>query len=213
MKRLIYSLVILALFVAAQIAAVHVTVARTTGVTQQAPQITSALVKGKKLIVTGENFSADATIIVEGQAVATRSDPDNPSVTLIAKKGAKHIPPQTMASIAVQNNTGMMSDPFAVFAGLIVTFDENSQTIELAVGEKFQLVLKKDNYLWDAPQFDPKVLAKLSEDPPTPGTQGIFQAIAPGSTKLTSVGSFPCYFNNPPCLAPSVAFGVTIEVK
>jgi len=213
MKRLIYSLVILALFAATQIAAVDVRASHVQEVTQQTPQITSARVKGKKLIVTGENFSPDATIIVEGEAVGTRSDPDNPTGTLIAKKGAKHIPPETMASIAVQNNTGVMSDPFDVFAGLVITFEDDSQVFGLAVGEKFELALKKDSYLWDAPQFDPKVIAKLSVDPAPPNSQGIFQAVNPGATRLTSVGNLPCFFTNPPCLAPSLSFGVTLEVK
>lgn len=212
MKRLIYSLVILALFAAAQIAGANARAYRGRE-PQQGPEITAARVKGKKIVVTGVNFSQAAVIYVEGQPVATRSDPDSPSLILIAKKGGKHIPPETIASISVQNDTGAMSQPFQVFSGLVITYDDNVATFGLSLGEKFQLLLLKANYQWSAPLFDPKVIARVPDDQLLPGAQGVFQAIGEGASKFTSFGDLPCLYNSPPCLLPSLSFGVTLEVK
>src|SRR4030088_2685922 len=122
MRRLNYILVILALFAATQIAEVNVE-ADQNQEAQQGPQVTAARLKGNKLIVTGENFGDGSVIFVNGEAVGTRTDPDNPSGSLIAKKAGKKIPPDAIVSISVQNNSGLMSQPFDLFSGLVITFD------------------------------------------------------------------------------------------
>jgi hypothetical protein len=212
MRRANCLLVILALFAAAQIAGVSAE-AYQGQATQQAPQITSARVKGKKLIVTGANFSADAVIFVDGEAVATRSDPDDPSGSLVAKKGGKRIAPETVASVMVQNDNGLTSQPFDVFSGLVITFGDDGQSFGLAVGAKFQLVLQKDGYEFAPATFDPAFINKLVNQPLLPGSLGVFQTTKAGTTEISSFGEFPCAKSTPPCLAPTIGFRVTLIMK
>jgi hypothetical protein len=212
MRRVNYILVILALFAATQIAGVNVK-AYQNQEAQQGPQVTAARLKGNKLIVTGENFSEGAIIFVNGEAVGTRSDPDNPSGSLIAKKAGKKISPETIVSISVQNNTGLMSQPFDLFSGLVITFDDDGKTFGLAVGSKFQLVLQKGSYEWDAAAFDPAFVNKLANQPLLPGSLGVFQTTQAGTTQISSFGELPCAKVTPPCLAPSLGFKVTLIIK
>ena len=218
MRRANCILVVLALLAAAQIAGVNVKAYRgleasTQPLVQEGPQITTARLKGNKLIVSGVNFSEGAVIFVDGAAVGTRSDPDNPSGILIAKKAGKRIAPETIVSISVQNTPGLISQPFDLFAGLVITFDENGNTFGLAVGDKFQLVLQKDAYEWSEAAFDSTLIAKLINEQPLPGSQGVFQATRAGTTQLSSVGDLPCAKLTPPCSAPSLGFKVTLAIK
>src|SRR5215471_11241869 len=59
---------------------------------QDTPRITSARVKGKKLILTGENFADGAVILLNGEPQKTRNDEGSPSSILIAKKAGINIP-------------------------------------------------------------------------------------------------------------------------
>lgn len=218
MRRLNCILVILALFAAAQIAGVNVKANRghdasTQPSAQEGPQISAVRLKGNKLIVTGVNFNEEAVIFVDGAAVGTRSDPDNPGTILIAKKGGKRIAPETMASISVQNGPGLMSQPYDLFAGLVITFEDDGKMFGLGTGSKFQLVLQKDSYEWAAAAFDPAFLTKLTNEPALSGSQGIFQATQAGTTQISSSGDLPCAKVTPPCLAPSLGFRVTLIIK
>jgi hypothetical protein len=218
MRRTNCILVVLALFAAAQIAGVNVKAYRgpetsAQPLAQEGPQVTWARLKGKKLIVTGVNFSEGAVIFVDGEAVGTRSDPDNPSGWLVAKKGGKRIAPETMVSISVQNSTGVMSQPYDLFAGLVITFEDDGKTFGLAVGSKFQLVLQKDSYEWAAAAFDPAFITRLTSEPALSGSQGVFQTTQAGTTQLSSFGDLPCAKLTPPCLAPSLGFRVTLIIK
>ena len=212
MRRVNCILVILALFAAAQIAGVNVK-AYQSQEAQQGPQVTAARLKGNKLIVSGVNFGEGAVIFVDGEAVGTRSDPDNPATVLIAKKGGKKIAPETMVSISVQNNTGLMSQPFDLFSGLVITFDDDGQAFGLGVGSKFQLVLQKGSYEWDAAAFDPAFINKLADQPLLPSSLGVFQTTQAGTTQVSSFGELPCAKLTPPCLAPSLGFKVTLIIK
>jgi hypothetical protein len=218
MRRANCILVILALFAAAQIAGVNVKAYRgqeasAQPLAQEGPQVSAARLKGNKLIVTGVNFNEGAVIFVDGAAVGTRSDPDNPSGSLIAKKAGKRIAPETIVSISVQNSTGVMSQPFDLFAGLVITFDDNGNAFGLAVGDKFQVVLQKDPYEWSEAAFDSALITKLTKEPPLPGSQGVFQATQAGTTQLSSFGELPCAKVTPPCLAPTLGFRVTLIIK
>ena len=218
MRRVNYILVILALFAATQIAGVNVKAspggpAAAQPPIQQGPQVTAARLKGNKLIVTGEHFGDGSVIFVNGEAVGTRTDPDNPSGSLIAKKAGKRIPPDAIVSISVQNSVGLMSQAFDLFSGLVITFEDDGQTFGVAVGTKFQVVLQKVNYDWDAVAFDPAFVTKLANQPLLPGSLGVFQTTQAGTTQISSFGELPCAKSTPPCLAPTLGFRVTLIVK
>jgi hypothetical protein len=222
MRRVNYILVILALVAATQIAGVNVNASPGRSASpqpliqpqvQQGPQITSARLKGNKLIVTGENFGDGSVIFVNGEAVGTRSDPDNPSGILIAKKAGKKIAPDAMVVISVQNAVGLTSRAFDLFSGMVITFEDDGQTFGVAVGTKFQVVLQKNGYEWDAAAFDPAFINKLANEPLLPGSLGVFQTTKAGTTQISSFGELPCAKSTPPCLAPSLGFRVTLIVK
>jgi hypothetical protein len=77
------------------------------------PAINSAEVKGKKLIVTGNEFDAGARILVDGQAQKTANDAENPSSMLIAKKAGKNIARGQRVTLQVRNPDGSLSPEFS----------------------------------------------------------------------------------------------------
>jgi hypothetical protein len=180
---------------------------------RQEPRVTSAQLKGKKLIVFGENFSDDAQIVLDGETVNTRNDSDNPSSVLIAKKAAKRIAADKIVGIAVMNATGVMSPVFELFSGLVLTLEDTGKTINLKVGDKFQVVLQKEGYTWTLDTSDAKLVIPLASEPLLPGAQGVFQATGAGIVHLSAVGELPCHQSNPPCSAPILGFQVTLVIQ
>jgi len=77
------------------------------------PSITSASVDGKRLTVMGQYFDNGATILVNDKPQATVNDRQNPSTVLIAKKGAKKIPPGVPVTLQVRNSNGTLSPEFS----------------------------------------------------------------------------------------------------
>jgi hypothetical protein len=180
---------------------------------RQEPRVINARLNGKKLFVFGENFSDGAVIIVDGEPAKTRSDPDNPSGVLIAKKAGKWISPGKTVKIAVLNNTGATSLTFDFFSGFVLTLEEADKTLNLKVGDKFQVLLKKDGYEWTLDVPDPTIISRLADDSLLPGAQGLFQATKAGTTQLSANGDLPCRKSTPPCMAPTLGFRVTLVIQ
>ncbi|HEX8183335.1 MAG TPA: hypothetical protein VF747_01250, partial [Blastocatellia bacterium] len=174
------------------------------------PKIIEAQLKGKKLIVMGENFAPGADIFINGEKQKTKNDSDNPTTMLIAKKAGKKMPADSVVSIQVINSAGSSSDAFGFFSGRTVTIDDGGKTVELRVGERFLLVLKKDDFLWETTVQDSTVLKKLSDVEVIAGAQGIFEAQRAGQTKLNALGESPCSKLSPPCRMPSIFFELNV---
>ena len=177
------------------------------------PKIIDAKVKGKKLIVTGANFADGAVIFINGEQQKTKNDSDAPTTTLIAKKAGKKLPADAVVTIEVQNAVGSSSTPFGFFSGRTVTIEDGDKTIELKVGERFLLVLKKDIFVWETTVQDTTILKKVTDVEIIAGAQGLFEAQRAGQTKLDSLGEFPCAKTFPPCHLPSISFQVNISVQ
>jgi hypothetical protein len=79
-----------------------------------APRIILASVSGKKLFITGENFHADAVILINGEKQKTRNDDENPQTRLVGKKAGKKI--KAGDQIQVRNPNGTISEEF-IFTG------------------------------------------------------------------------------------------------
>ena len=178
-----------------------------------APKVLNASVKGKKLIVTGENFGPDAVIFINGEKQKTKNDSDSPATMLIAKKAGKKIPKDAVVSIQVHNSGNVSSEAFGFFAGRIVTIDDGEKTIELRVGERFLLVLKKSDFEWEAGVEDSTVLKKVTDVEVIAGAQGIFEAQRAGRTRLVALGNPPCAKSAPPCHTPSLRLEFNIVVQ
>jgi hypothetical protein len=179
----------------------------------QDPRLTGAQLKGKKLIVFGENFGDGAQIVIDGETVNTRNDSDNPSSVLVAKKAGKRIAADKIVGIAVMNTTGVMSPVFELFSGPVLTLEDTGRTINLKVGDKFQVVLQKEGYTWTLDTSDSKLVTPLASEPLLPGAQGVFQATGTGIVRLSAVGELPCHKSNPPCSAPILGFQVTLVIQ
>ncbi len=179
--------------------------------TDSAPKIFNARMKGQKLILTGENFSQGAVILVNGEPQKTRNDEDSPSTTLIAKKAGNKIADNAAVSIQVQSANGL-TDKFPFFKGQVVTLDDAGKPINLRVGDRFLLFLQNGEYEFSPTALDETILRKVT-DVEIPGSQGVFEALRSGNTKLTAIGELPCHKTTPACLAPSLGVVFTILVE
>jgi hypothetical protein len=186
-------------------------VAGSTVQSDDAPKILNARVKGKKLIVTGENFAAGAVILVNGEPQKTKNDADFPSTMLIAKKAGKKIPSNTAVSIQIQS-AGSTSDKFGMFKGQVITFADLGRPINLKPGDRFLLFLEKGGYEFKPVVLDSTILEKVDDVEIIPGSQGVFEAKRIGNTKLQTTGELPCHRSIPPCLAPSLFFEFNVAV-
>jgi len=211
MKRMRFTLVAIVLLASTSLDAIASS--RSLVRPRQEPRVTSAQLKGKKLVVFGENFSDSAQIVIDGETVNTRNDPDNPSGVLIAKKAGKHIAADKIVEIAVMNATGVVSPLFDLFSGLVLTLEDTGETINLKVGDKFQVVLQQEGYTWTLDTSDPKLVIPLASEPLLPGAQGVFQATGTGIVRLSAVGELPCHKSIPPCSAPILGFQVTLVIQ
>jgi hypothetical protein len=176
------------------------------------PQILNAQVKGKKLIVTGNNFAMGAVILVNGEPQKTKNDGDLPTTMLIAKKAGKKIPNNTAVSIQIQSN-GSTSDRFGMFKGIIVTIADLGKPLLLKTGDRFLLFLEKAGYVFEPTVLDTSIVRKVDDSEIIPGSQGVFEAKAVGSTKLNATGELPCAKSIPPCMAPTLNLEFTIIVS
>jgi photosystem II stability/assembly factor-like uncharacterized protein len=77
-------------------------------------RISRAVVSGKKLFVTGENFDPGAVLLLNGQERKTINDDANPKSELIGKKTGKKIKPGD--KLRVRNPNGSLSEEF-IFTG------------------------------------------------------------------------------------------------
>jgi hypothetical protein len=177
------------------------------------PRIVEVEVKGKKLFVKGENFDQGAVILVNGVAQKTRNDADAPSTSLIAKKAAKKMARGEVAVIQVQNTAGARSEDFDFFPGPVVTLVDSGKALRLRVGERFLLLLKRENYTWTPNVENSSIIKQVSDARQPQGSQGVFEAQAPGQTTLIAVGELPCHRAQPACMAPSLQFEVNVVVE
>ena len=77
-----------------------------------APSITSAAVKGKKLVVSGKDFDLGALILVDGKLEKSRSDELQPANLLIRPRAARGIQAGQTVEIRVRNSNGRQSTQF-----------------------------------------------------------------------------------------------------
>jgi hypothetical protein len=178
---------------------------------QNEPRITNARVKGRKLILSGENFADGSVILLNGEPQKTRNDEGSPSSILIAKKAGSNIPDGSAVNIQVQSGNGL-TDKFPFFKGRVVTLDDANKTITVTVGERILLVLINGAYVFVPSVVDETVLRKVT-DVEIPGSKGVYEALRSGSTKLTATGELPCHRTEPSCLAPTLFVEFSIVVN
>ena len=77
------------------------------------PVISGAVVSGKKLIVSGLNFSSGAKVFLNGDKQKTSNDDTNPATVLIAKKAGKKINPGDAVTLQVRNSDNTLSGEYS----------------------------------------------------------------------------------------------------
>jgi hypothetical protein len=177
----------------------------------ETPKIFEVRAKGRKLILTGENFADGAVILVDGEPQKTRNDENFPSTTLIAKKAADRIPDNTFVTIQVQN-ANSFTHRFGFFKGQIITLDFASKPLTMRVGDKFLLFLHSGDYQFTPSVVDEAIVKKVT-DVEISGSQGVYEALHKGTTKLSAIGMLPCHSDVVRCLAPTlyVEFNIVVE--
>ncbi len=68
--------------------------------------VNSARIKGRKLIVIGDNFDEGAVVLVNGDEMKTIRDSESATTRLVAKKAGNAIPLDTIYTVSVRNSTG-----------------------------------------------------------------------------------------------------------
>ncbi len=95
--------------------------------------------------------------------------------------------------------------------GLTITRANNRQTITLHTGDRFVLLLG-DEYQWTVTVADQTVLHRVVNITPIRGSQGVYEALKPGSTQLVAAGDPACRQSQPPCMLPSYSFELNVIV-
>ena len=93
-----------------------------------------------------------------------------------------------------------------------ISLAENGQSIALAIGDRFVLMLGED-FDWSVAPVDESVIVRLPDQATMPGIQGQYRAVGRGTTTLSATGDPPCRKATPPCAAPSILFHVTLEAR
>jgi hypothetical protein len=79
----------------------------------QPPQIDSAFIEGKRLIIDGKGFENGAALLLDGEKQRkTFNDEVNPGSRLVARKSGKRIQPGQSVTLQVQNPDGTLSNQF-----------------------------------------------------------------------------------------------------
>lgn len=94
-----------------------------------------------------------------------------------------------------------------------VTLVDNGKTVMLKVGDRFLLNLGMDVYQWSLDIPDQTVLSRVKNVMTIKGSQGLFEALKPGTTTLTADGNPLCANETPACKMPSRLFKITVIVQ
>src|SRR6185295_19055786 len=198
-----YALVATALLVAANGFAVQA---------QTVPRIFEAKVDGKKLIITGQNFEPRAKLLIDGNKEKTKNLEDDPTGTLIAKKGSKRIGFNQVVTLHVINPDGVPSSGFRFFGGPTLTLSDLGKTVDLAVGEQF-LVKLGGGYAWTVHFGELTNVVAVPTLLPILGAQGIYEPVTPGKVAFIASGEPNCSKDDPACPKEPLVFEVTILIK
>ena len=144
------------------------------------PRLEGVRLKGNKLIVTGRDFAGGATILINDEAVVTRNDSESPANRLIAKKGGKRIPFNSIARIYVENPDTGFSDSLRYFRrrSLFSLVLPNAYLgVTLQVGDYFFVIGLERATSWFA---DPNTIVRVFDVRLPSDEYWSFKAVQPG---------------------------------
>jgi hypothetical protein len=179
---------------------------------QESPVIFGARIEGKRLIVTGDNFTAGAAVFLNGQREKTKNLAGDPGHVLVAKKAGKRIGPTDFVTLQVQNPNTALSQEFMFFGGPTYTLADNGKTVGIRMADQFLLALASD-LDWTISLSDQSVVVTVPTLIAIPGAQGLFEAVKPGTVILNGRGDRDCDKPQSPCPQGSVDFKLTMIVQ
>ena len=94
-----------------------------------------------------------------------------------------------------------------------ITLQDNGRTFTYHVGDSFLLNLGDGVYDWTVSVDNPKVISLKIGVMVIKGAQGIYEALAPGTTALNASGDPKCRKSIPACGMRSILFEVTVVVE
>jgi hypothetical protein len=94
-----------------------------------------------------------------------------------------------------------------------VTLEDEGKTISMKVGDRFLLNLGTAIYEWTLSIDDQTVLSRVKNVMTIQGSQGLFEALKVGTTRLQADGDPLCARANPACKMPSRLFTITVLVE
>ena len=140
------------------------------------------------------------------------ADDHPPALPQPTQAGAAACPTaQPIGVTVVVAEGGASPTPTPLQGQRTIGLPSQNTTVELAVGETFELKLG-ESMEWSVQIDDPRVVAREPGNL-TPDSQGVYRALAAGSTKLRASGDPTCLKASPPCAAPSFLFEITIVVR
>ena len=95
----------------------------------------------------------------------------------------------------------------------MITLEDSGKTVQLIVGNRFLLNLGADVYEWNLSIEDPSILGRVKNVMTIRGSQGLFEALKPGTTRLQADGNPLCANEKPACKMPSRLFTITVVVE
>lgn len=125
--------------------------------------------------------------------------------------------PEVSTSVALNALPPIVTETVTAGGNIIpengITLDDKDKTYNLKVGDSFLLNLGGDVYDWAVTVDNESVLRMKMGVMVIKGAQGIYDALAPGTTTLSATGDPHCRQSNPPCGAPSILFTITVVVE
>ncbi len=95
-------------------------------------------------------------------------------------------------------------------AGGTVNMQNAESGVSLRVGERFLLDLGERG--WKIRLDDAALLERVTDATPPAGSQGYFQALKAGKTKLYATSDPPCRQSKPPCLLPTLFLEINVTI-
>ena len=160
-----------------------------------------------------KKFTSIMTMIVTGMLILSAcapagpgtANPGTPEITIPLPTGTAPLPTGTAPSPTIT-----AVEPTAE-EQLIITLDDQGETINLATGQSFLLKLGEE-YTWEVTISDQTVLSRVKGILVVQGAQGVYASQQAGTVTLTANGDPLCRQAQPQCEAPSIEFQITVVV-
>jgi hypothetical protein len=168
----------------------------------------------------GTTPSADATIPGTDQTTTTTNViPPTTSAAVSASAGTAYAPPASVVYPKATTSTASHPTTTATApAGdtVMVTEEDNGKTFTLRPGQHLVVTLDDSSSIWSDPETDnAAVLSRtaVSANPSATHVTASFDAKSAGQAHVSASKDLPCRNAQPPCMAPTQLWQITVTVQ